>query len=61
MPTEKERFCAYCGDSLGVIKSAHYDRNDTCGKRECERAMADMVQGEREDAHEELDRIMGWG
>ena len=29
--------------------------------RRYERAMADMAQGEREDAHEELDRIMGWG
>jgi len=60
MTTEKERFCAYCGASLGVIKSAHYDRNDTCGKQECERYMRGQEQAEREDAHEQLDRDMGY-
>lgn len=60
MTNSKERFCCYCGDSLGGIKAAHYDRNDTCGKRECERYMAQEAQAEREDAHEQLDRDMGW-
>lgn len=60
MTTSKERFCSFCGDSIGMIESRYYDRNDTCGKRECERAMSDMAQEEREDAHERLDRDMGW-
>lgn len=45
---------------MGVIKSAYYDRNDTCGKRECERYMAGMAQEEREEAHAQLDRDMGY-
>lgn len=54
------RHCCYCGDEIGVIEAKYYDRNDTCGKRECERYMAQEAQGEREDAHEQLDRDMGW-
>lgn len=59
MPKEaKERFCCYCGTSMGVY--ADYDRLDDCGAPECMRFVRDAVQGEREDAHAELDRERGW-
>jgi hypothetical protein len=60
MDKAKERFCCYCGDSLGIIEDRHYDRNDVCGKPECFRGMAAMEREEREIAHEQLDRDMGW-
>lgn len=60
MMSSKERFCCYCGESLGVLEAKHYDRNDTCGNRECEREVAGMMQEDREEAHEQLDRDMGW-
>ncbi len=56
--TAKMRHCCYCGDELGVY--ADYDRHDTCGKQECERAVRDEVAAERDEAHEQLDRDMGW-
>lgn len=59
-PKAKERFCPYCGDSLGVIEYRNYDRNDPCGKRECNRMAQDAANQEREEAHEQLDRDMGW-
>lgn len=37
-----------------------YDRLDNCGKQECEREARDAMQGEREEAHERLDRDNGW-
>jgi hypothetical protein len=59
-PKGRERFCAYCGDSLGVVEDRNYDRTDTCGKRECERYFCDQAREDREEAHEQLDRELGW-
>lgn len=59
-PKSRERFCAYCGESLGFIEDRYYERNDTCGKLECDRVMRDDAAAEREEAHEQLDRDMGW-
>jgi hypothetical protein len=59
MPS-KERFCWYCGESLGVIDSRYYDRMDTCGKQECERELRDALRAEREEAHRKLDERNGW-
>jgi hypothetical protein len=56
----KERFCWYCGASLGEIEDSHYEPTDTCGKRECERAANDEARAQREEAHRQLDRDMGW-
>lgn len=56
----KMRHCCYCGEELGLIASKDYDRTDTCGKWECEREVRDMLAEERERAHEQLDRDMGW-
>lgn len=58
--TARERHCCVCGESLGVIEARNYQRDDTCGKLECDRAMRDMHAAEREEAHERLDRDMGW-
>lgn len=54
----KMRHCWYCGDEMGVY--ADYDRMDTCGKRECERARGDAESDEREEAHRLLDEDRGW-
>lgn len=54
----KMRHCFNCGADLGVTKDYH--PLDTCGARECERAAQDAAAQEREGAHEQLDRDMGW-
>ncbi len=60
MPKEaKERFCCYCGKSMGFY--ADYDRNDTCGERECDRYVQDCNEAERHEAHERLDQELGYG
>lgn len=58
--TAKERYCFNCGTSLGIVEARYYDRMDTCGQRECDRAVRDCYAEEREEAHEQLDRDMGW-
>ncbi len=55
----KMRHCFYCGAELGM--SAYYEPLDTCGKLECDRAARDAAQEERDVAHEQLYRDMGWG
>lgn len=59
MASERMQHCFNCGEELGVFRSYHGDRN-TCGRQECERAARDDERGEREQAHEELDRDRGW-
>jgi hypothetical protein len=54
----RERFCYYCGDSMGVY--ADYDRYDTCGQPKCDREVRDAIMEEREEAHRELDQRNGW-
>ena len=54
----KMNYCFNCGDELGVY-SAHYPLDD-CGKQECVREARNCQAQEREEAHEELDRDMGW-
>lgn len=58
--TAKERFCHVCGESMGVIESRYYDRDDTCGKIECQRIMNDAREAEREEAHRQVDRDFGY-
>lgn len=55
----KRQYCAYCGDDMGDW-TKFSDRNDTCGKQECDRYMRENLQAEREEAHERLDRDMGY-
>ena len=56
----KMRHCFYCGDELGEIEDRFYDRRDPCGKPECIRFARQEMEAERDEAHERLDRDMGW-
>lgn len=58
--TAKMRHCWYCGEEMGIIESRYYDQTDTCGKLECDRAARHAAEQERDEAHEKLDRDMGW-
>lgn len=55
-----ERHCYNCGATMGFIEDQHYDRRDTCGTMECEQRYREDVGAECEEAHEQLDRDMGW-
>jgi hypothetical protein len=52
------RHCFNCGEELG--RSAYHDRLDHCGNPECAREARNAEQEMREQAHEQLDRDMGW-
>ena len=54
----KMRYCFNCGEEIGAYSA--YDPLDDCGKQECMRAARDAHAQEREEAHERLDRDMGW-
>lgn len=54
----KMQRCFYCGDELGVY--ADSDPLDHCGKSECAREARNQEMAAREEAHESLDRNMGW-
>lgn len=56
----KMRRCCVCGKEIGILQERYYDRNDTCGDIECDREMRDQDAAVRDDAHERLDRDMGW-
>ena len=60
-PKPKKRYlCWYCGKDMGEWDGRYCSSTDTCGERECERAARDQAQAEREEAHENLDRDMGY-
>ncbi len=52
------RHCFNCGEPMGRYRD--YDQLDTCGKSECDREARDAASQQRYDAHEQLDRDMGW-
>ena len=52
--------CEYCGDDIGGEVDKWPGEVVTCGKRECERWARDEQLAEHEEAHEQLDRDMGW-
>jgi hypothetical protein len=52
--------CEYCGDDLGQEVDKWPGEIVVCGKRECLRYERDAYQEEREEAHERLDRDMGY-
>ncbi len=58
--TAKMRHCWNCGAEMGVIENKYYDCMDVCGNLECNRALGDALAQERAEAHEQLDRDMGW-
>ena len=52
--------CEYCGDDLGCEVDKWHGEAITCGKRECERWAAEERAAMRDEAHEQLDRDMGY-
>jgi hypothetical protein len=59
MNKTKMKHCAYCGDEIDMTES--WDREpEPCGKPECNREVRDMYRAERDEAHEQLDRDMGY-
>jgi hypothetical protein len=56
----KMRYCCNCGTELGVYEDKYHSSRDTCGAQACEREMRDQDAAERAEAHERLDRDMGW-
>jgi hypothetical protein len=54
----KMRHCFNCGKQIGNYSD--YDPLDTCGEIECDRAARDATAQERNEAHEQFDRDMGW-
>lgn len=57
-PQPPMRHCFNCGEEIG--RYCGYHRSDTCGKPECDREARYASQEERDEAHERLDRDMGW-
>lgn len=58
MAKAKMHHCFNCGAEIGVY--ADYQPSDTCGNIKCEREAQAQFAEEREEAHERLDRDMGW-
>jgi hypothetical protein len=56
----RERHCPVCGESLGVLSQAQWERGDTCGKLKCEREVRAAEAAEREEARRQLDEERGW-
>lgn len=56
----KMRFCFNCGEELGFYSAAYENRFEACSKLECQREERDAYQQEREEAHEQLDRDLGY-
>lgn len=55
---EKMHYCFNCGAELGVY--AYAEPLDHCGAIECQREAQNALAQERAEAHEQLDRDMGW-
>jgi hypothetical protein len=59
MSKQKMKHCAHCGEELGMTED--WDREpEACINPECKREVHAMYREEREQAHERLDRDMGW-
>lgn len=52
------RWCWNCGADLG--EEVPTRDHEVCGERECQLASRDARYQEREEAHEQLDRELGW-
>ena len=55
----RRSYCYNCGADLGEW-DRFSDQYDTCGELECNRAVQDDLAAARDEAHEQLDRDMGW-
>ena len=49
-PKKKERFCCWCGESLGYPD--WHDKHDTCGRQECDREARAIAREEYEERAE---------
>jgi len=58
--SKKMRYCYVCGEEMGMVEDLYSDRRDTCGQLSCQREVVAEDREEREEAHERLDRDMGW-
>ena len=58
--TDRRHRCFNCGEDLGPW-DRFSDHLDTCGKQDCQREAYIAHAQEREEAHERLDRDMGYG
>jgi hypothetical protein len=56
----KMRHCWNCGAEMGLIEDRYFDRRDTCWRLACEREARDQERAERDKAHEQLDRDLGY-
>lgn len=57
----KRRYrCAQCGKDMGEWDGRYCDSRDTCEERDCARGARDDAYAEGEEAHDRLDRYMGW-
>lgn len=56
----RRHHCFNCGEDIGAW-DRFCEQLDHCGKQECQRAANDAYAQEREEAHEQLDRDMGYG
>lgn len=54
----KQARCDYCGEACEVGLGER--RPYSCGARECERYFREEELAERDEAHEQLDRMNGW-
>ncbi len=52
--------CERCGDNLGSAVEKWPGEMVTCGKHECEREARADERARREEAHEQLDRDLGY-
>lgn len=57
-PKGRMHHCFNCGEELGT--STWHDPFDHCGKSECAREAQDAHRSERDEAHENLDRLMDY-
>ena len=60
MSKEKMKHCAYCGAEIGMAGPMYFRDPESCGKAECSREVSAMYREEREAAHEQLDRDLGY-
>lgn len=56
----KVSHCENCGDDIGQDVEKWPGEFVTCGKPQCDRVAREEYQAQREEAHEQLDRDMGW-
>lgn len=52
--------CEHCGDDLGYEVEKHPGDIVVCVARECQRFERDCYREQRDEAHQRLDRDMGW-